>query len=102
MHDHTADGVSGARAVREATRDPGIEVLARVAPVGFQRDKAESHIRHAYGFRKNPGVATGRDGIAEMEIDRVRIELDALEHVMGDGLHVERRHTRYESRPPPH
>src|SRR5439155_22777398 len=61
--------------------------------------ETQSHVRDAHTLRENPGIATRRDRIAELQVDGVGIEVDPLEHVLRARLHVARRHTRVEPGP---
>ena len=82
MHDDAADGIAGADAPGEPACDPIIEVLPRVAAVRFQRHDAKSHVRDADALRENPRISAWRDSPTELQVDRIRIDVDVLEHVL--------------------
>ena len=102
VHDHAPHGPADAYAVRVAPGDPGVQVLARAPAVPPQRDHAEAHVRDPDALREDPGIAGRRDPAAELQVDRVRIEGDPLEHVLGAGLHVARGDPRVQPRPAAH
>src|SRR2546422_6195873 len=101
MHDHSTYGVAGPRAPRVAAGDPGVEVLARVAAVGVERHEAEPDVRDGDALGKQPGVAARSDVAPELQVDRVGVEVDALQHVLGARLHIARRDAGLEPRPAP-
>src|SRR5881409_352750 len=101
MHDHPTYGVTGPRAPRVEARDPVIEVLARVAAVGLERHEAEPDVRDGDALGKQPGVAARSDVAPELQVDRVGVEVDALQHVLGARLHIARRDASLEPRPAP-
>ena len=93
---------SDGRAPGVASRDPGVEVLARVPPVGPEGHDPEPHVRDPHALGEQPSVAPGSDAITELEVHRVGIELDVLHHVLRAGFHVAGRHARVQACPPAH
>ena len=99
VHDHAAHRVRRLGAPGVAPGDPRIEVLPGVAAVGLERDQAEPDVRDPGPFGKEPRVSARRDLLPELQVDRVRVEVDALDDVLGARLHVARRHAGIEPGP---
>src|SRR5947208_4325935 len=99
MHDDAAHRVRRPGAPGVATGDPLIEVLPGIAAVGFECHQAEPDIRDAGPFGEQPRVPARRDLLPELQVDRVRVEVDALKNVLSARLHVARRHAGIEPGP---
>ena len=76
-----------------------MQPLARRSALALQRDDAETDVGDADALRKDPGVAAGRDAVAEVEVDGVGVEVDAGDDVLRATLHVSGRDPRVEPGP---
>ena len=99
VHDDAPHRVAGPGAVGIAPVHPRVEILARVAAVALQRHQPQSHVGDPHALGKDPGIPTRRDGVTELQVDRVGVEIDPLDHVLGARFHVAGGHARVESRP---